>query len=306
MGGESSDAPGYFDRPRSPQNSQTAGSPGPLATDGRTMIFPIRSLLSEVQRSSTPGSPEHREGLSWMHPASGDITNDFAWRNPSIQQRRTAQWQANISSRVSTGDISTPNSPQSRRRSLTGSVIDQPELRQQGSFVSPDRDMQRNLGCKYVSLCSSNSNLLFQLHIESTPSQNDSVSSLSVAPSPAPESESEVDLIDHRLTTRNLTRMTDSDAGKSNSERTGSFAAGGYVHLGPTPMNGTGAGSLKSDPKSEKFTGPEMVSLPPSDSSSSLFTSISSSESMYPKTSRFEHIETEQGGRFLPILFLIP
>lgn len=95
--------------------------------------------------------------------------------------------------------------------------------------------------------------------------------------------------------------MSDTEVAKSVSERTGSFAAGGYVHLGPSPN----ASSLKSDPNKsltgsmEKFVrSPEGISLPPSESqnsSSNVPSSEASSQSQYPKTKRFEHVETDQG-----------
>lgn len=132
MGDEPSDSLGYFDPSRTSPDPPHPLSSEPLATDGTTytMIYPIRSLLSEVQPSSTPTSPEPRESATqWLHTVPG--AENLPRRNPSIQQRRTAQWQANISSRVSSGNISTPNSPRSRPRSLSESMVEQTDLQDQ-------------------------------------------------------------------------------------------------------------------------------------------------------------------------------
>ena len=84
-----------------------------------TMIYPIRSLLSDVQPSSGPPTPElstttrtltsedHRLPSTSIEtggdPGSTSMIRPGLHRRVSIQQRRTAQWQANISNRRPTG-----------------------------------------------------------------------------------------------------------------------------------------------------------------------------------------------------------
>lgn len=103
-----------------------------------TMIYPIRSLLSDVQPSDAtdaPKQPQQQQQSPTSFPyilptpslASASMPDPMKQRfqpestpgaslhrSSSIQQRRTAQWQANISDRRSSGKLSAPSSPETR------------------------------------------------------------------------------------------------------------------------------------------------------------------------------------------------
>jgi hypothetical protein len=116
-----------------------------------TMIYPIRSLLSDVQPSGDPLPPgpstttptvasgDHRlpsVGIgTGGDPDSTSMIRPGMRRSVSIQQKRTAQWQANISDRRPTGSgwLSSPMGwePQDRDRNK----------HRDGELVSPSQPL---------------------------------------------------------------------------------------------------------------------------------------------------------------------
>lgn len=99
----------------------------------------------------------------------------------------------------------------------------------------------------------------------------------------------EKDTVDHRLTRRNVTQMSAKEASDSESSRSGSYAAAGYVHLAPLSQRG---GNNDQDGGLTRSNG--RMSPPWSHSYGSI-ASTSSSALPYPKTTRFKYLETEQG-----------
>lgn len=96
-----------------------------------TMIYPIRSLLSDVQPHEDPLPPSattttafsrdsHRLSTTGIGIDSPSVTMSVpgAHKRTSIQQRRTAQWQANISERRPTdsGWLSSPAGSENQDR----------------------------------------------------------------------------------------------------------------------------------------------------------------------------------------------
>jgi hypothetical protein len=113
----------------------------PEFATSQTMIYPIRSLLSDVQPSDGPHPPRRPTTASPVlprdpllaarrsatagigpEPTSMTMPVDTLRRSASIQQRRTAQWQANISDRrlTASGWLSSPMSSESRDRDRDG------------------------------------------------------------------------------------------------------------------------------------------------------------------------------------------
>lgn len=113
---------------------------------------------------------------------------------------------------------------------------------------------------------------------------------------PSDTSTNEIDVADHRLTTHNVNRMSARRAAENLSNRSDSFAAGGYVHLGPLSVDG--GNDFKTRP-SMALRSNDQASSPRSNSYGSDEVSSSGSfRSRYPKTVRFKHVETEHGESF--------
>lgn len=122
----------------------TNASPDPASqpefATSQTMIYPIRSLLSDVQPSHDPLLPRRPTTASPVfprdpilaarrstagigpEPTSMIMPVHTLRRSASIQQRRTAQWQANISDRrlTASGWLSSPAGSESRDRDGDG------------------------------------------------------------------------------------------------------------------------------------------------------------------------------------------
>lgn len=120
--------------------------------------------------------------------------------------------------------------------------------------------------------------------------------------------EAEEDTVDHQLTRSNVNLKERDETGtpSGSSARTGSFAAGGYVHLGPIPKREDASEvSVRSNFKSlssglDASISAANVSLPVSGSDSfsgeiQSQSQQSTTSSDYPKTTRFQHVETENG-----------
>jgi len=123
----------------------TSAPPDPVSrpefATSHTMIYPIRSLLSDVQPSDDPLPPQRSTTTSpvfprdpllaarrsattgiGLEPTSMIMPVHTLRRSASIQQRRTAQWQANISDRrlTASGWLSSPTGSQLRGRDRDG------------------------------------------------------------------------------------------------------------------------------------------------------------------------------------------
>lgn len=141
--------PSMIPLPTSDTPVTTPGSSAMLeSSTSYTMIYPIRSLLTEVQPSDaadTHNHHHHQQGpqfpplpptpslasASMMDPMKQRFQPESTpgatlHRSTSIQQRRTAQWQANISDRRSSGKLSAPSSPETRSIALKPQPLGSP------------------------------------------------------------------------------------------------------------------------------------------------------------------------------------
>lgn len=129
--------PSLIPLPPSDTPVSTPGSSAMLeSSTSYTMIYPIRSLLAEIQPSDATDAHNQQQQqpgpqfppvlptpslstASMMDPMKQRFQPESTpgaplHRSTSIQQRRTAQWQANISDRRSNGKLSAPSSPETR------------------------------------------------------------------------------------------------------------------------------------------------------------------------------------------------
>lgn len=135
--------------------------------------------------------------------------------------------------------------------------------------------------------------VLTTMHKGTRPSPDAQKSDSTIMPEgtirPIEDNAEETDTVDHRLTRRNVTQMSAKEASDSESSRSGSYAAAGYVHLAPLSHKG---GNNNQDGGMTRSNG--RMSPPWSHSYGSV-ASTSGSALQYPKTTRFKYLETEQG-----------
>ncbi|KAF8319785.1 hypothetical protein DL93DRAFT_121273 [Clavulina sp. PMI_390] len=126
-------------RPMSPTSPAAAPDPSP----SYTMIYPLRSLLSDIQPSDPndpQNKPQTRTAPVFPHvmptpslataSMADPFKSRFSYESPivptlnrssSISQRRTAQWQANMSDK--SGKASSPSSPDVRDIALASPLV---------------------------------------------------------------------------------------------------------------------------------------------------------------------------------------